>query len=92
MGGKFMKLKEILFKPQEKSDFEEDVVSELKRLKYELDRAYNEFQNQTDSDLLEACIFEIQSLRAKYSYMLKQAKENGMQSNEIIFGAYRKAE
>lgn len=87
-----MTIKEILLKPQEKSDYEVDTVLELKRLKSELDRAYNEFQNQTDSDLLEACIYEIQALRAKYSHLLKQAKKSGIQSGEIIFGAYQKVE
>ncbi len=84
-----MKLKEILMKPQQES--EPDVVFELKRLKSELDRAYNEFQNLTDSDLLESCIYEIQALRSKYSYLLKQAKESGMQCGEVVFGAYKKA-
>ncbi|MGN0463172.1 MAG: DUF2508 family protein [Acutalibacteraceae bacterium] len=87
-----MKLKDILLKPQDKPDSQNSVVSELKRLQIEIDRAYNEFQNQTDSDLLESCIYEMQSLRSKYSYLMKQAKEKGVQSNEIIFGAYRKAE
>lgn len=87
-----MKLKEILLKPQENDEYEVDVVVELKRLKSELDRAYDEFQNQTDSDLLEACIFKIQSLRSRYSYLLKQAKAQNIQSCEIVFGAYRKAE
>lgn len=87
-----MKLKEILLKPQENDEFEVDVVLELKRLKSELDRAYGEFQNLTDNDLLEACIFEIQALRAKYSYLLKQAKVQSLQSGEVVFGAYQKAE
>lgn len=86
-----MKAKNILFK-SENDNFDTEIVSELKYLKLQLDRAYNEFQYQTDNDLLEACIYEIQALRSKYAYLLKIAKERNVQSGEIIFGAYRKAE
>lgn len=86
-----MKIKEMLFK-DETDTADGDVIAQLKLLKSELDRAYTEFQYQTDDDLLEACIYEIQALRSKYTYLLKIAKQKNLQSGEIVFGAYRKAE
>lgn len=86
-----MKIKDMLFK-SEVDALDADVISELKRVKTELDNAYTEFQYQTDGDLLEACIYEIQALRAKYAYLLKIAKEKNIRSGEVIFGAYQRVE
>lgn len=86
-----MKIKDMLFKSETKT-FDDDIISELKYLKLQLDKAYTEFQYQTDDDLLEACIYEIQALRSKYTYLLKIAKEKNLHSGEVIFGAYQRAE
>ncbi len=86
-----MKLKNILFKSEEENP-NADVVSELKDLKVQLDNAYTQFQYQTDGDLLDACIYEIQALRSKYGYLLKIAKEKNIHSGEVVFGAYSKVE
>ena len=38
-------------------------------------------------DLLESVIFEIQSLKALYRYLLKRARESGIECGEIsVFG------
>lgn len=37
-----------------------------------------QFAMQSDSDLVEACIFEMKALRAQYRFLLKQAKAVGI--------------
>jgi len=33
---------------------------------------------ESDSDLIEACIYEMEALRARYRYLLKAAREQGL--------------
>lgn len=40
-----------------------------------LAQAYNGFNEVTDSELLDSYIYEIQALRCRYSYLLRQRKE-----------------
>ena len=37
-----------------------------------------QFAMQSDGDLVEACIYEMEALRAQYRFLLKQAKETGV--------------
>ena len=37
-----------------------------------------QFAMQSDGDLVEACIYEMEALRAQYRFLLKQAKEMGV--------------
>ena len=46
----------------------------LKETKAMISQAYLGFNSTADSELVEAYIFEIQALRARYSYMLRQRK------------------
>ena len=52
-----------------------------------LESAYSRFENESNEDLLDSIIYEIQSLKALYRYLLKQAKEEGIECGEIsVFG------
>ena len=44
---------------------------ELKEIRSDLNRAWSIFNNTTDPALTEACIFEINALRARYDHVLK---------------------
>ena len=54
------------------------VLQELKRslqdTQNELSLAYSAFDNASDPDLTESCIFAIRSLQARMDYLLKQIK------------------
>lgn len=39
-----------------------------------LERAYDGFNRTADSDLLEAYVYEINALRHRYSYLLKEVR------------------
>ena len=49
--------------------------AEVQRVRAEhLEQAYNEFDNVTDPLLMEACIYEINALRAKYNCAVHDLK------------------
>ncbi len=47
-----------------------------------MDAAQSRFEQETDPDLVEAGIFELQSLRAKYRYLLRVARSEGISCEE----------
>ncbi len=52
-----------------------------------LANAYSRFEIESNEDLLDSIIYEIQSLKALYRYLIKQAKEKGIECSEIsVFG------
>lgn len=58
-------------KPEPKRTIKED----LEDIKKQLDSVKSRFEMQSDSDLVDACIYEINSLQAHYNYLLKLAKQ-----------------
>lgn len=84
-----MRLKIIPLVKEAKSN-NDSIMSELRQTQKEIDRVYDIFQNQTDADLLESCIYQLQSLKAKQSFLLKTAKANKLHSCREIFGASSK--
>ena len=49
-----------------------------------MDAAQSRFQLESDPDLVEAAIFELQSLRAKYRYLLRTARDEGISCEEKV--------
>lgn len=39
-----------------------------------LNRAYSEFNIHSDPDLVESCVYEINALRSRYSYLVRRVK------------------
>ena len=44
----------------------------------DLREVQSRFAMESDSDLIEACIYEMEALRARYRYLLKTAKQEGL--------------
>ncbi len=42
----------------------------------------NRFSMESDPDLIEGCIYELESLRAKYRYLLRTARQEGVSCRE----------
>lgn len=55
-----------------------NLLNEIQDISRALERAYERFELQSDSDLVEATIFEIEALKARYRYMLALAKEQNL--------------
>lgn len=49
--------------------------------------AYNRFEMESNEDLLDSVIYEIQSLKALYRYLIKKAQSEGVKCREInVYG------
>lgn len=55
-------------------DNRDKLLQEIKLVKAQLQNAYTRFQMESDSDLVEAAIYEIEALKARYRYLIKSAK------------------
>lgn len=65
----------------------DSLVKQIRDTSQKLESAYSRFENETNEDLLDSIIYEIQSLKALYRYLLKRAKECGIECAEIsVFG------
>lgn len=65
----------------------DSLVMQIRDTSQKLESAYSRFENETNEDLLDSIIYEIQSLKALYRYLLKRAKECGIECAEIsVFG------
>ena len=63
------------------------LVTQIRDTSRRLESAYSRFENELNEDLLDSVIYEIQSLKALYRYLLKKAKECGLECAEIsVFG------
>lgn len=40
----------------------------------QLNQAYAQFNVQSDPDLVDSCVYEINALRSRYSYLVRQVK------------------
>ena len=50
-------------------------IAEMNDIKSRLQCAYSAFNNTSDDSMLDACIFEISALNARYNYAVKQIKQ-----------------
>lgn len=59
------------------------LINEVQRTMRQLKDAEMYFQNVTDPDLIDQAIYNLESLRKKYRYLIKKAKENGISLDKI---------
>lgn len=52
-----------------------DLLQSLSHTRTLINQAYSGFNNASDSDLIESYVFEINSLQARYNYLLRRVKE-----------------
>lgn len=50
------------------------LLQEIKLIKAQLQNASTHFELESDSDLIESTIYEIEALKARYRYLVKSAK------------------
>ena len=51
------------------------LVEGMKQTRDQLNFAYAQFNTYTDPDLVNACVYEINSLQSRYSYFVRQVKQ-----------------
>lgn len=52
-----------------------ELMQSLSHTRTLINQAYGGFNNTSDSDLIESYVFEINSLHARYNYLLRRVKE-----------------
>ena len=52
-----------------------ELLRSLSRTRTLINQAYGGFNSASDSDLIESYVFEINSLQARYNYLLRRVKE-----------------
>ncbi|MDI3312205.1 MAG: DUF2508 family protein [Thermoanaerobacterium sp.] len=78
MGTLYKIFREISAAKEETGDENDALINEVKNTMRQLKDAEMYFQNVTDPDLIDQAIYNIESLRKKYTYLLKKAKEIGV--------------
>ena len=61
----------------------EALLDSIKEVKSKLESVYSIFNNTTDKELTESCIYEMNSLYSKYSYYITCAKNEGVYDQRI---------
>ncbi len=73
---------ELLSRKKEVNTDDRALIDEIRKLSDALELAYERFELQQDNDLVEATIFEIEALKARYRYMLSLAKKQNLKAEE----------
>lgn len=50
------------------------ILEGMEQTRLELNQAYAQFNAYNDPDLVESCVFAINSLRSRYSYLIRRMK------------------
>ena len=62
-----------------KTDIEnEKIIKEIKAAQLEIKNAENFFQYVSDPELVDVAIYDLESKKSKYSYLIRMAKEKGV--------------
>lgn len=57
---------------------ENDVLLAIREVCSQMDSVQARFEMECDADLIDACIYELEALRARYRYLLRQARGQGL--------------
>ena len=52
-----------------------ELMEVMARTRVEINQAYAGFNQQSDPDLVDSFVYEINSLRSRYSYLVRRMKE-----------------
>lgn len=55
-----------------------NLIEEMETVRTKLETATSHFESQSDPDLIEASIYEMKSLSARYRYLLREARQEGI--------------
>lgn len=63
---------------------QKQLLCELESVKQSLDVVASRFEYESEPDLVEACIYEMQALTARYRYLAKEARRMGLTKNALM--------
>jgi|GEM_PF-1050424 len=73
-------IREILLKPKKE---EVPILDEIRSTVSMIHSMQQWFNTESDADLIEACVFQLESLEAKYRYLLRLAKDRGLNRDAL---------
>lgn len=50
------------------------ILEGMEQTRLELNQAYAQFNTHSDPDLVDSCVFTINALRSRYSYLIRKMK------------------
>lgn len=66
------------FARRAEADDKGTLLSQIAEIKLRMDTASSHFDSESDPDLIEASIYELKSLSARYRYLLREARKQGI--------------
>lgn len=57
-----------------------ELLGELDETRLALSEAYARFNGASEPELIDACIYEINAIQARYSFLLRRVREQGGQA------------
>ncbi|MGB9840984.1 YaaL family protein [Thermovenabulum sp.] len=76
-------LSALFFEEGEENNPNSDLLEELRKAKNEWMAAERYFESVSDPDLVEYAVYNIETAKRKYFYLLKKAKEEGITSGDV---------
>ena len=83
-----MTITQLITKNKCRNEDDEELINEIHKLSNALTLAYERFELQCNNDLVEATIYEIESLKARHRYLLTLARERNLKSTETRLHIY----
>ena len=78
-GGNDMNIKRALLKDPPLPS----LLADIREVCRQMELVNARFDMQSDSDLIDACIYEQEALRARYRYLLGQARQQGLSAPRV---------
>ena len=72
-----------LLRPRRK---DRGLLDEIRLTVLQLNSVREWFNSESDADMIESCVYQLESLEARYRYLMRLAKERGLQSREVFPG------
>jgi hypothetical protein len=51
------------------------LLDDLEKARYDLDLAYDNFENAMEPDLIDCCIYQVNALQMRYKFLLTKVKQ-----------------
>jgi len=77
-------IRDILLRPKKQ---ETPLLDEIRSTVSMINAMHQWFNTESDADLIEACVFQLESLEARYRYLLRLAKDRGIYRDALTGAA-----
>ena len=69
---------------KEEDQGSKQLIAEIESVRQSIDVVAARFDYQSDPDLVEACIYEMQALAARYRYLTREARRQGITKSSLL--------